>query len=83
MEKKHLITISIHSAQSIGGDIQVLTTQVDKTKKKTKFKRKIRHVDYFKIQYFRCDNYHLSTFKYPDRVKHEATCTKSVILIQI
>ena len=60
---------------SIGCDVQALTTQVNK-KKIPKFKGKRKHMDYSKIQCFRCDNYGHLASHCPDRVKHQASFAK-------
>ena len=60
---------------SIGCDVQGLTTQVDK-KKKPKFKRKRKHMDYSKIQCFRCDNFGHLASHCPERLKHQASFAK-------
>ncbi len=60
---------------STGSDLDSLSTHVDK-RKKPNFKRKRRHVDYSKMQCFRCDNYGHSAFKCPDRLKPQATFSK-------
>ena len=60
---------------SIGSDLHALSTHVDK-KKKPNVKRKTRHVDYSKMQCFKCDKYGHSAFKCTDRLKHQATFTK-------
>ena len=60
---------------STGSDLHALSTHVDK-KKKPNFKRKRRHVDYSKMQCFRCDNYGHFAFKCPDRLKHQAAFAK-------
>ena len=68
-------TMLLQDDTSIGSDLHALSTHVDK-KKKPNFKRKRRHVDYSKMQCFRCDKYGHSTFKCPDRLKHQATFAK-------
>ena len=60
---------------SIGGDIQILTTQVHK-RKKPKFKGKRKHMDYSKMQCFRCNNYGHSAIQCPNRLKHQASFAK-------
>ena len=48
-------------------DMQVLSTQVNKKKKKQKFKGKRKQPDYSKMQCFRCDKYGHPASKCPDR----------------